>query len=248
MRARVIYPLCIKFSSKPFEDWDCDLPFTSFGKHSFRTFWCSTSAVFSRATNTSSLIFCLSNSNDYSNNLSCLCARSSACLAANLRLTCSALLRHSLTYKYDAFEDPVAESEDFERALAFFLEGLELCELVALPLSDFELCDVEQKDLEDFEQWESEQYNFSTPFSEKIDVSDWCEELLVLGRLDGLLVWVNNSFWDKLLVSMRYFSGKVSELFWKMIVFLNNVGKCFFLSQQPLVAVSCKIPKFHLIF
>ena len=113
------------------------------------------------------------------------------------------------------------------------MEGLELCELVALPLSDFELCDVEQKDLEDFEQWESEQYNFSTPFSEKIDVSDWCEEFLVLGRLDGLLVWVNNSFWDKLLVSMRYFSGKVSELFWKMIVFLNNVGKCFFYLNNP---------------
>ena len=50
------------------------------------------------------------------------------------------------------FVDPVVEQENFESALAFFWEGLELCELVALPLSDFELCDVEQKDLEEFEQ------------------------------------------------------------------------------------------------
>ena len=55
------------------------------------------------------------------------------------------------------------------------MEGLELCELVALPLSDFDLCDVEQKDLEDFEQKdledfkqsESEHCKFSTLFSEK---------------------------------------------------------------------------------
>ena len=41
---------CIKFSSKPFEDWDCalrDLPFTLFGKHSFRRFQCSTRVAFS---------------------------------------------------------------------------------------------------------------------------------------------------------------------------------------------------------
>ena len=177
--------LCIKFSSKPFEDWDRDLPFTSFGKHSFRKFWCSTSVVFSRATNTSSLIFCISNSNHCSNNLSCLCARSSACLAGNLRLTCSAIVRSSLTDKYDEFEDPVAESEDFERALAFFLEGLELCELVALPLSQTLSYVMSSRKI-----WkrESEQYDFSTLFSEKIDLSDWCEELLVLGRLDGLLI------------------------------------------------------------
>ena len=34
----------------------------------------------------------------------------------------------------------------------------------------------------------SEQYDFPTLFSEKIDLSDWCEEILVVGRLDGLLI------------------------------------------------------------
>ena len=99
--------LFIKFSSKPFEVWDCDLPFTSFGKHSFRKFWCSTRVAFSRETITSSLILCLSRSNDCSNNLSCLCARSSACLAASF--ACSGLLRRSLTDTYDVFVDPVVE-------------------------------------------------------------------------------------------------------------------------------------------
>ena len=99
--------LCIKLSSKPFEDWDCDLPFTSFGKHSFRKFWCSTRVAFSQSTNTFSLIFCLSSSNDCSNNLSCLCACSSACLAADF--VCSSFLQSSPKDKYHAFEDPVAE-------------------------------------------------------------------------------------------------------------------------------------------
>ena len=45
---------CIKFSSKPFEDYDCDIPFTSFDKHSFRKFLCSARVAFLRATNTSS--------------------------------------------------------------------------------------------------------------------------------------------------------------------------------------------------
>ena len=101
----------------------------------------------------------------------------------------------------------------FERGLAFFLEDLELRELGTLPLANFVVCDVEQKDLEDFEQWESEQYDFYTLFSQKIDLSDWCEEITVLGRLDRVLIWVNKSFWDKLLISMRYFSGKFSECF-----------------------------------
>ena len=68
------------------------------------------------------------------------------------------------------------------------MEGLELCELVALPLSDFELCDIEQKDLEDFKQSESEQYKFQPSFQKKIDLPDSCEEILVLGRLDELII------------------------------------------------------------
>ena len=92
-------------------------------------------------------------------------------------------------------------------------EGLELGELVSLPLADFELCDVEQRDLEDFELWESEKYNVSTFFSEKLDLSDWCAAIIVLGRLDRLLMWVNNSFWDKFLVSMRHVSDKFSDCF-----------------------------------
>ena len=122
------------------------------------------------------------------------------------------------------------------------MEGSELCELVALPLSNFELCDVGQKDLEDFEQWQSKQYNFSTLFSEKIYLSDWCAKIFVLGRLDGLLIWVNNSFWDKLLVSMRCFLGNFSDCF------SEQCGKMFFWSLQPLVHIPCKILKFHLIF
>ena len=96
------------------------------------------------------------------------------------------------------------EKQDFERALGFFSEGFELYELGALLLAVFELCDVGQKDLENFEQWESEKYDFSTAFSKKFDLSDWCAEIL---WLDGLCIGVNSSFWHKLLVSMRYSSS-----------------------------------------
>ena len=70
---------------------------------------------------------------------------------------------------------------------------------------------------------------FSTPFSEKIDLSGWCSEILVLARLDGLLIGENNSFLDKLLVSMRClskfsycFSEYCARMFFRIPKTLNS--------------------------
>ena len=104
----------------------------------------------------------------------------------------------------------------------------------ALLLAVFELCDVEQKDLENFEQWECEKYNFSTAFSGKFDLADWRAEIL---WLDGLFIGVNNSFWHKLLVSMRYSSSKFSDCF------CEHCRRMFFLISTTLNSYSLKNSK-----
>ena len=83
----------------------------------------------------------------------------------------------------------------------------------------------------------------STLFSEKNDLSHCCADISVSGRLDRLLIWVNNSIWDKYL-----FQWDISWVSF-LIVFLNNVTDFFFffLILQPVVLPPCKGPKFHLI-
>ena len=76
---------------------------------------------------------------------------------------------------------------------------------------------------------------FLLPFQKKKHLSDCRAEILVLGRLDGLLSRVNNSFWDKLPVSIRYFLRKFSDCFSELY------GGIFVLISKRLILAPCSI-------